>query len=88
MSVFPKPTAPSESQSPSPWRDILLDDSRRPEDRSPDQITTLPRGRGWLDMALLVSATVALIAGLHFLAPGVSGPAQEAAATPATTRAN
>jgi hypothetical protein len=88
MPVAPKSTMSSESRSPSSWRDILLEDARRPEDRCPDQITTLPHGRGWLDMALLVSATVALIAGLHFLAPGVSGPAQEAAATPATTRAN
>jgi hypothetical protein len=88
MPVSPKPAVPSAPRSPSPWRDIRLDDARRQEERSPDQIIALPRGRGWLDVVLLAGATVVLIGGLHLLAPGTSQPVQEAAAAQAPTRAN
>ncbi len=88
MPVFPKPTVPSVPRSPSPWRDIRLDDARRQEERSPDQIVTLPRGRGWLDVALLTGATVALIGGMHLLSPGTAQPVQEAAASQVSAPAN
>jgi hypothetical protein len=88
MPVSPKPAVPSAPRSPSPWRDIRLDDARRQEERSPDQIVALPRGRGWLDVVLLAGATVALIGGLHLLAPVTSQPMQETAASQAPAHTN
>ncbi len=54
------------------WRDIRLDDCRRPEDQGPDQIVTLPSARGWLGLVLLVTATIALVTGLHLASPATA----------------
>jgi hypothetical protein len=69
MTDSQKLPTPSDSTPSSSWRDIRLDDCRRPEDQGPDQIATLPGKRGWVGLVLLVTATIALVTGLHFVAP-------------------
>jgi len=66
---------PEQNDSTASWRDIRLDDCRRPEDQGTDQIATLPSTRGWLGLVLLVTATIALVTGLHFVAPAQGTPA-------------
>jgi hypothetical protein len=94
MSDAQRFTTQNDSTSTTSWRDIRLDDCRRPEDQGPDQIATLPSTRGWLGLVLLVTATVALVTGLHLVAPaagtssditagGHRHDAAAAAATPA-----
>ncbi|MEI6226003.1 MAG: hypothetical protein WCS72_14725 [Deltaproteobacteria bacterium] len=69
MSDTKKLPTRNDSSSTSSWRDIRLDDCRRPEDQGSDRIATLPGIRGWLGLVLLVTATIALVTGLHLVAP-------------------
>jgi hypothetical protein len=52
------------------WRDIHLADTRRAEEQSPDERTTLPPQQSRLGLVLLVGSMVLLGVGLRLLAPG------------------
>jgi hypothetical protein len=52
------------------WRDIQLADSRRAEEQSPDERSTLPPQQSRLGLVLLIGSMILIGVGLRLLAPG------------------
>jgi hypothetical protein len=66
-STLPGSSTPGTSPA---WRDIHLADTRRAEELSADERTTLPHQQPRFGLLLLVASMVLLGVGLRLLAPG------------------
>jgi hypothetical protein len=64
------PPGSSTTGNTPAWRDIQLADSRRAEEQSPDERSTLPPQQSRLGLVLLIGSMILIGVGLRLLAPG------------------